>query len=82
MEPVDWPFSATIPLKGTPEPISVTDLTAIAFVIDHGFGGFSWMQTNVRENGVNYEIILESAPGWYEPQFLAVTLDDLRLSSN
>jgi hypothetical protein len=82
VEPVDWPFAATIPLQGRSQSIIVTDRAAIAFVIDHGFGGFSWLQTNVRENGKTWEIILESARGWYEPQFLGVTLDDLRLSSN
>jgi hypothetical protein len=82
VEPVDWPFTATIPLQGRSKSISTTDPAAIAFVIDHGFGGFSWMQTNVRENGTNYEIILESVRGWYEQQFLGMTLDDLRLSSN
>jgi hypothetical protein len=54
----------------------------IAFVIDSAFGGFSWIQTNVRENGIDYEIILESAPGWYEPDSLGATLEELRLSSN
>jgi hypothetical protein len=81
VEPVDWPFTATIPLQGRSESISTTDPAAIAFVIDHGFGGFSWMQTNVRENGTNYEIILESVRDWYEQRFLGMTLDDLHLSA-
>jgi hypothetical protein len=82
VEPVVWPFSATTPLRGRSDSITVTDPAAIAFVIDHSFGGFSWLQTNVRENGTDYEIILESAPGWYEPGILGSTLDDLRLSPN
>ena len=51
-------------------------------MIDHAFGGFSWLQTNVQENGKDFEIILESSPGWYEPQILGATLDNLRLNSN
>lgn len=81
VQPVPWPFSATIPLHNTKGSIHVTDPAAIAFVIDHSFGGFSWLQTNVIDQGVNYEIILESAPGWYDPQVLAPTLEMLRLTS-
>jgi len=74
--PVDWPF--TIALD---ESTTMTDPAAIAFIFDHAFGGFSWMQANVRVKGVDYEIILRSALGWYEPDILAVTLYDLRLES-
>ena len=77
--PVEWPFSATTPLHDRFDSITITDPAAIAFVIDHSFGGFSWMQTNVRENGTDYEIILESVPGWYEQEILGITLDNLRL---
>jgi len=79
--PVDWPFSAATPLHDQSDSITVTDPAAIAFVVDHSFGGFSWMQANVRENGVDYEIIVETAPGWYDPEILALTLDDVRLSA-
>ena len=79
--PVTWPF-ASIPLHDHSGSITIADPAAIAFVIDHSFGGFSWLQTNVSENGCNYEIILESSPGWYEPEILASTLEDLRLTSN
>jgi hypothetical protein len=81
-EPARWPFSATTPLQGRSGSIALTDPAEIAFVIDRAFGGFSWIQTNVRENGIDYEIILESAPGWYEPDSLGATLEELRLSSN
>jgi len=81
-QPVAWPFSATIPLHDKPDSITINDPPAIAFVIDHAFGGFSWLQTNVQENGKDFEIILESSPGWYEPQILGATLDNLRLNSN
>ena len=70
--PVDWPFG---PLQ---ESTTLTDPAAIAFVVDHSFGGFSWMQTNVRENGIDYEIIVESAPGWYDPEILATNPEVLR----
>jgi len=77
--PVEWPFSATTPLHDHSDLITITDPAATAFVIDHSFGGFSWTQTNVRENGTDYEIIFESAPGWYEQEILGITLDNLRL---
>lgn len=82
VEPVAWPFSAAIPLHGRSDSIAITDAAAIGFVIDHAFGGFSWLQTNVIEDGVKYEIILESSPGWYEPGVLASTLEYMRLISN
>jgi len=77
--PVEWPFSAATPLHDRKDSITLTDPAAVAFVVDHSFGGFSWMQTNVRENGVDYEIIVESAPDWYDPDILGLTLEDLRL---
>src|SRR2546428_1794788 len=72
--PVDWPFATHLR-----EGMVLTEPAEIAFVIDHSFGGFSWLQTNVRENGSDYEIILESARGWYEPDILGAMLDDLHL---
>jgi hypothetical protein len=81
-DPVAWPFSAKTPLRGRTGSITVDDPAAIAFVIDRGFGGFSWIQTNVNEDGTDYEIILESVPDWYEPEPLGMTLENLRLGSN
>ena len=81
-EPVAWPFSAATPLAGASGSITITDPAAVAFVLDHSFGGFSWMQTNVRENGTDFEIITESVPGWFEPQFLGVTLWQLHLAGS
>ena len=81
VEPVPWPFSAATPLCDTKDPITIRDPAAIAFVIDRSFGGFSWMQTNVTDNGVAYSIILRSAPGWYDPDALAFELEELRLAS-
>ena len=76
-EPVSWPFAATIPIvKGAP--ITISDPAAAAFVIDHSFGGFSWLQANVTENGKDYSLMLKSVPGWYEPEELELKLQALR----
>jgi hypothetical protein len=76
-QPVPWPFSATIPIvKG--DPITISDPAAAAFVIDHSFGGFSWLQANVTENGKDYSLMLKSVPGWYEPDELELKLRALR----
>jgi hypothetical protein len=47
-EPVAWPFSAATPLACSSGSITLTDPAAVAFVLDHSLGGFSWLQTNVR----------------------------------
>jgi hypothetical protein len=62
--------------------INVTDPAAIALILDHSFGGFSWLQTNVQEDGVDYELILQSVPGWFEPQELGTTLEMLHMSAD
>lgn len=77
-EPVEWPFKdITLAGHASADSINVTDPRAIALVIDHSFGGFSWLQTNVRENGIAYELMLEKVPGWFEPEDLAWTLYSL-----
>ena len=40
------------------------------------------MQTNVQEDGVDYELILQSVPGWFEPQELGTTLEMLHMSAD
>jgi len=79
-DPVAWPFTS-IRLAGS-DSINVTDPAAIALILDHSFGGFSWMQTNVQEDGVDYELILQSVPGWFEPQELGTTLEMLHMSAD
>jgi len=48
-------------------------------VLDHSFGGFSWLQTKVRENGIDYEIITQSVSGWFEQDDLAEKLWMMRM---
>jgi len=79
-DPVPWPFTS-IQLAGS-DSINITDPAAIALILDHSFGGFSWMQTNVQEDGVDYELILQSVPGWFEPQELGTTLEMLHMSAD
>src|SRR5690349_12479140 len=60
--------SAARCVRSPPEPHSRGN---IALVVDNSFGGFSWLQTNVSENGTAYELILDKVPGWFEPEELA-----------
>jgi hypothetical protein len=82
-EPVAWPFPET-PLAGrkSSDIVTVTDPKAIALLVDNSFGGFSWLQCNVSENGQNYSLMIDRVPGWFEQSEVALKLYELHLAGS